>query len=784
MLSSWGRFVYRFRWWIAIISLLSLLPSVWLTMRGGHLESVMNPTGSQSARALQLMKEQLLPSRPSFGLVFRSPTLKASDPAFKAAVERAIAPLRKDPLVASVDTAYKGSEIRPLLISQDGHATVVTVKIKNRSAGETELAMQIYPGLRAKVHSPALEIAAFGPIVLNHDITRQAEIDARSAEIRVLPFVALLLLFVFGSVPGAALPLAAGLLAVTSGIAGMLALARVTPVMVFAQNIVVMVGLGVAIDYSLFLLSRFREEVHRRPVAEALATTLATTGRAVLFSGGTVAVGLFGILFLRLGNLGSIGLAGAIVVTLAVVYSMTFLPALLAILGPRVDSLSLPFLAKKADRGAGFWQPLANLVMAHPWKVIAPSALLLVLLGLPFLHIRLGFDSAAGLSPTVESHRGMELVREGFPKLDTNPIVVIVRFPKGFTPLTVDNVNHLYAFSRWMAKLPGVEGVKSIVDLSPSITRWEYVQMLTPPMPPLPEGIHLALKKMVGRDIVMLVAETSLPANSAKAFDLVRTIRASHPPVGGELLVTGETAFQLDFIHAIQANTPRVIGIIVLITYFVLFLLLRSVLLPLKAVLMNLLSITASYGALVWLFQYGHLASALHFTPGPIAPMVPIIMFCILFGLSMDYEVLLLNRVHYEYEKTGDNTRAVARALERTGRMITGAAAIMALVLFAFGFANMTVVKAMGIGMGISIVVDATIVRCLLVPATMRLLGHWNWWAPHLRLRRRRRSLRKKLSIVPNPGGSGGIQPGADSEPLVREDLKASKKEDRCSSCG
>lgn len=756
MLSSWGRLVYRFRWWIAIVSLLSLLPAAWLTIRGGHLESVMNPTGSQSSRALLLMKEQLRPSLPSFGLVFRSPTLRATDPAFKAAVERAIAPLRKDPLVASIRTAYKGNAIPSRLLSQDGRATIVTVKLKKRSASQTELAMQIYPAVRAKVHSRTLEITAFGSVVLNHDVTRQAEKDARNAEIRVLPFAALLLLFVFGSVPGAALPLAVGLLAVTSGIAGMLVLARVTPVMVFAKNIVVMVGLGVAIDYSLFLLSRFREEVRGRAVVEALATTMTTTGRAVLFSGGTVAVGLFGILFLRLGNLGSIGLAGAIVVTLAVVYSMTFLPALLAILGPRVDSFRLPFPAKKAGGGAGFWQPFANLVMAHPWKVIVPSALLLVLLGLPFLHIRLGFDPAAGLPQTAESRRGVELVRNGFAKVDTNPVVVIVRFPKGFTPLTVDHVNHLYALSRWMAKLPGVDGVRSIVDLAPSLTRWEYVQMLTPPMPPLPKGIQLALKKMVGRDIVMLVAKTSLPADSAKAFGLVRTIRALHPPVGGELLVTGESAFQLDFIHTVRANTPRVIGLIVLVTYLVLFLLLRSVLLPLKAVLMNLLSITASYGALVWFFQYGHLASVLHFTPGPIEPIIPILMFCILFGLSMDYEVLLLNRVQYEYEKSCDNTRAVARALERTGRMITGAAAIMALVLFAFGFANMTVVKAMGIGMGISIVVDATIVRCLLVPATMRLLGRWNWWAPHLALRRRRQSCRKKWSVPLNPTDSGG----------------------------
>jgi RND superfamily putative drug exporter len=200
--------------------------------------------------------------------------------------------------------------------------------------------------------------------------------------------------------------------------------------------------------------------------------------------------------------------------------------------------------------------------------------------------------------------------------------------------------------------------------------------------------------------------------------------------VDGDLMVTGESAFHLDFIETMKRNTPAAIGMIVLVTYLLLFLLLGSLLLPLKAVLMNMLSISASYGALVWIFQYGHLASWLHFTPGHIETMTPIMMFCVLFGLSMDYEVLLLSRVREEYQRTGDNTRAVAESLEHTGRLITGAASIMASVLFAFGFADMVVIQAISIGMGIAVVVDATIVRALLVPATMRLLGRWNWWAP------------------------------------------------------
>ncbi|MDR3567814.1 MAG: MMPL family transporter [Syntrophobacteraceae bacterium] len=741
MLASWGRWVYRFRWWVVVVSVLSLVPAAWLAYEGGHLEAVAVVANSESARALDLMKKELPPSYPSFGLIFRSPSLKAGDPEFKAGVEQALAPLRGDPLVQSIRTAYDGAKLERRDISVDGHSMIATVEISDYGATQTRLAMKIYPALRARVHSDTLEVVAFGPLPSSYDLTVFAEKDAKQAEMRVLPLVGLLLLFVFGSFVGAALPLAAGLLAVTAGMAGSILLARVTPVLAFSKNVVVMVGLGVAIDYSLFILSRFREQVGLSPVAEALASTMATTGRAILFSGVAVAIGLLGMLLLGLGPVGSLGLAGAIAVLLAVAYAMTFIPGLLAVLGPRVDSLRVPFVNRdKTGRSGWFWPRLAIMVMAHPWKVLVSASLCLILLGLPFLHIRLGANVGAGLPRTAESRRGMELLRGEFRKVDTNPVIVVIRYPKSYTPLSVEHVEQLYDLSRRLAKLPGVNEVKSIVDLDPSISRGQYVDMFTPPTPPLPKGVQRILKEMVGENIVMVVVQTSLPEAGSKALALVRAIRESHPRVGGKLMVTGESAFEADFTDAVKKNSPLVIGFIVFATYFVLFLLLRSVLLPLKAVLMNMLSLSASYGALVWIFQDGHLATFLHFTPGPIESMTPIIMFCVLFGLSMDYEVILLSRVREEYERGCDNTRAVAAGLERTGQTITGAAAIMALVLFTFGFADITTVKEMGVGMGIAVVVDATIVRSLLVPATMRLLGDWNWWAPGSEGAKERRS--------------------------------------------
>jgi len=728
--TSWGLWVYRFRWWVLIISVLTLVPAALLTIRGGYLDSVIIPVNTTSSRAVDLMKKELPPTPPSFGLIFQSQSLRATDPIFKAEVERAVAPLRNDRQVASIRTAYDAGAADPTLISRDGRSIIAEVELKDLTANQTVLAMDIYPRLRAKVRSDTLEVTAFGTLPRNHDFTVLAEKDVKHAEMMVLPVVALLLILVFGSVLGAALPLAVGLLAVTAGMAGTLALARITPVLVFAKNVIVMVGLGVAIDYSLFIVSRFREEVHRGFVPDALAHTMATTGRAILFSGGTVAIGLFSMLLLGLGPLSSMGLAGAIVVIMALFYAMTFLPALLAILGPKVDALRLPFInSDRSGKGGGFWRPMATMVMAHPWRVLLPATSFLLLLGVPFMHIQFGSSDVTGLPKSDESRRGWELLHSEFQKVDTDSIVVVVRFPDS-SPLTPEHIGRIYDLSRWLATLPGINRVQGIVDLDPSFTRDQYVQLLTQPMDKLPPGVQLALKKTVGNDIVVLDTQTLPPAGSSEALNLVRTVRDAHPPVGGELMVTGESAFHVDFIDTIKRNTPIVIGVIVVVTYSLLFLLLGSLLLPLKAVLMNLLSISASYGALVWIFQEGHLSRLLHFTPGPIEAMTPIMMFCILFGLSMDYEVLLLSRVREEYDQTGDNTRAVGRGLEHTGRMITGAAAIMALVLFAFGLADLTVVKAMGIGMGIAVVVDATIVRCMLVPAAMKLLGRWNWWAP------------------------------------------------------
>ena len=738
MFAAWGRFVYRFRWFVLVASILSIAAVVYSMQYGGRLGTgeFAAPEGTESGRVDDLLDEEVAKTPPSFMLIFGNEGEKATDPAFRDGVERALKPLEDDDRVTNVRTAYENGTVDGAMISEDEHHSLVVVEMEEGSFTERQDA---YVDLRREVRPGPFEVVAAGEMPLNEDFERVTERDLKRAETVSLPLALLMLLFVFGSVVAAGLPIGVGILAVTGGFVGTLLLARLMDVSIYATNIVTMIGLGVAIDYSLFIVSRFREEVGRHPVPEALARTMATTGRAILFSGLTVAIGFMGFLFFDVADLNSIGFAGSIVVAFSVLYGLTFLPALLAILGPRVNFLRLPFVhPERTATGRGFWHRLATAVMAHPWRTLLPAVTLLLVLGSPFLNIRLGLSGADTLSRDSESRQGEELLDRQFPDTSAYPMVVVLDYPQG-SPLTREHVGEAYDLSRWLEDRPGVKDVEGVVNLAPGFSRDQYQEILSGPREDLPPQIRNALKRTTGDHVTVLTAYTSVGYNSDEAYDLVREVRERHPDVGGDVLVGGWAAFDLDLTDSVYEAAPPAIAFVVLATYVVLFLLLGSVLLPIKAVIVNFLSISASYGALVWVFQEGHLSGPLDFTPGPINTTTPIIMFCILFGLSMDYEVMLLSRIREEYGRTGDNRSSVALGIERTGRLITGAALIMATVFFSFGLAEAVVIKAIGLGMGLAVLMDATIVRALLVPATMRLMGRWNWWAPEPLARLHRR---------------------------------------------
>jgi len=697
MFASWGRFVYRFRWATLVGSAALLAISIAGLLMGGTLTSGGPLTSNlESARAANLITSEFATSKvtSNFILLFTSKTESVGDPAFKAAVTAALAPIEGDSRISSLITPYNAPSprIAQAFTSTDGHQALVSIDLK--SSGMQ--ARKDYDALRAQVHSGTLTVTGTGFVAINEAFNKTLEADLQRAETVTLPVTLILLVIIFASLVAAGLPLGVGVLTILGGLAGTFFLNRITDVSQYALNIVTLIGLGVSIDYSLFVVNRFRDELARGASREdAVATTMATAGRAITFSGITVAVGLSAMLFFQGTFMASMGAAGAIVVAVAVVYALTFLPAMLSVLGPRVNRLRIPIF-RRATTSGGFWHGLATWVMRRPLVVLLPVVGFLLLAASPFIQLRLANGDVDMLPSHIEARQGYDQMVANFPGQDQTTFNIVVNYPDG-SPQTPDRIANQFGLTQRITAIPGV--------------------------------LHVTTAG-VGKHVVLIQATTASSATSDASRNIVKAIRADQGVVGGQVLVGGQTAVDLDVIKFIIDRTPLAVGFVVVFTYLVMFLLTGSVVLPLKAVLLNFLSIGASFGALVWIFQQGHLSGLLGFTPQSIDPSIPVILFSIVFGLSMDYEVLLVSRIHEEYVRTGNNTLAVASGLEKTARLITGAAAIMVTVFLAFGLAEVVIIKAIGIGLAVAVAIDATLVRALVVPAVMRLLGDWNWWAP------------------------------------------------------
>ena len=731
MFAWWGQFVYRFRWPVLGVSALMLAGSIFALLDGGTLKNS-GGGNTESGRAVALMQSQLPQNGAgsSFVLVLGSQAMGVQDPAFKPAVLTALQALKNDSRVKSIETPFDvPAEQAKAMTSTDGHHVFALVTLKDDYA----TARQYYTQLRAKVSSDQLQVLGTGNVAVASDFDKYLKSDLQRAELVSLAILVPLLLIVFGTVISMLLPLGVGGLAVVGGLAGVGVLARFTDVSTYSTNIVTLIGLGVAIDYSLFIVNRFREELSDGRTPElALIASMRTSGRAVTFSGVTVAIGLSAMLFFQGSFLASMGFAGAIVVAIAVLYALTFLASLLAILGHRVNWVRLPLPRRTAGRG--FWHGLALGVMRRPLLVLLPIVALLLLMASPFLQIKIANGDVGMLPPSAETRRGYDQLQK-FPGQGQTRFNVVVSYATG-GPLTSQRVGDLYDLAQRIKRIAGVESVESMVTIDPSLKRSDYQSLLTQPASAQPARVQAIVHGTTGSQIAVLSVVTKYGQESDASRAIVHSLRSMTPPSGSSLLVA---AFSIDFTGFILQRIPLAVAYVMIVTYLVLFLLTGSVVLPLKAVIMNILSIGASFGALVWVFQLGHLSSLLNFTAAPLDPSVPVLLFCIVFGLSMDYEVLLISRIQEEYRRTGDTTQAVADGLEKSGRLITGAAAIMVAVFLAFGLADVVLIKSIGLGLALAVAIDATLVRALIVPAVMRLLGNANWWAPRglVRLHRR-----------------------------------------------
>ena len=724
MFVALARAVSRNRAVVLAGSALVLALAVGSVVRGGTLSSG-TIEGTESAEATALVRGAAgADVDTTVVALFTHAAIPATDPVFQGALSLVLEKVSARSEVENIVSVVNApAQARSRFLSRDGRTALVLVRLK----GDEKSAVRAFPAVQAALRDRPFQVAITGKPAFLVDLNTELEHDLLRAELISFPLALVVLLWVFRTLVAALLPIVVGGLAVLAGVAAVLALSHHLDMAQYTLNVVSLIGLGVAIDYSLFMVSRFRAELEGGASVEAaLERTMDTAGRAVTFSGLAVAAGLSGLLFYRGSFLAAMGLGGAIVVAFAVVFALTLLPVILGWLGRRVDLLRVP--VPPFGLRAGMWTRISGWVMRHPLRVLVPTLGFIAFLGWPFLRLETAGTDITALPESTESRQGAAALARAFPEQSATRILVAVEFPGD--PFTPDRIGALYDATRRWARLPGVVGVESIVDLDPSVTRDQYLQLTTAPAAFRPPELALAQAAYLRENVAVAQVLTPAPISSVEARRLVDLLRTDRMVGDGHALVGGQSASDVDSSSFVLGRAPLAVGLVVLVTLIALFALLGSVVLPLEAVVMNFLSLAASFGALVWIFQEGHLRWLLRFQPGPLEPALPVLLFCTLFGLSMDYQVLMLSRMREEWLKSHDNRAAIAEGLEQTGSLITSAAAIMVAVFAAFALAKILVVKAMGVGMAIAVALDATLVRVLIVPATMRLFGNANWWAP------------------------------------------------------
>lgn len=643
-------------------------------------------------------------------LLARTESGTVDDPEVHAAGTRLTERLQAEPGIGAVDSYW--STQAPQLRSIDGTEALVLVDL---AEADDDAIAETYVG-----DVDGLTVVAGGEFGVGEDIGDQVGRDLAIAESIAVPLILVLLVFAFGSLVAALLPLAIGLVAILGTFGELSVIAEVTDVSIYAINITTALGLGLAIDYALLVVSRFREELGAPDsgvsVGDAVVRTVRTAGRTIVFSGLAVAAALATLLVFPLYFLRSFAYAGIGVVVISAFGALVLLPALLTVLGRRVNAGALPW--SKAVRGAEapFWGRLAGAVMRRPLVAAAPVVAVLLVAAAPLLDVRFGTPDERVLPETASSRQVGDALREDFPVRDNGAIQIVTTAPVADADLA--------AYADRLSLLPDVERVDSRLGATVAGTT-------TPPdADAAGEGAGDGRQAAPAHERLAVV--TAADPTSDAARELVRSVRAVPDPAGAVALVGGDSAALVDSLDAVGGRLPLAIGLIVLTTFVVLFLFTGSLVQPIRALLCNALVLGATLGVMVLIFQEGALSSVLGFTPMPLDTSMLVLLFCIAFGLSMDYEVFVMSRIKERHDAGATLEEATVTGLARTGRIVTTAAALLAVSFFAFGTSQVSFLQLFGLGAGMAVLLDATLVRGILVPASMRLLGRHAWYAPRV----------------------------------------------------
>jgi RND superfamily putative drug exporter len=671
--------------------------------------------GAESSRAATTVAREFPASGQSdFVIVVTAKKGTVNDASVTAAADVITTRLGRAKGVVTASSYWTLSHI-PQLRSRDSRQALIIGALRGDDNQKLQLTAALGPEFTS--NGPVVKTEVTGRPQVTRQLSDQADKDLKKADLLTAPLTFVALLVVFGGVVAAGLPLIVAVLAVLGTFAVLTLIAKFTEVSVFSLNLATGLGLGLAIDYSLFVLSRYREELARgvsSPVA--VGRSMQTAGRTVVFSAGTVAISLTSLAIFPVAWLRSFAYAGVAVVALAAVASVIVLPAVLAALGPRVEKLRI-FKVREVTDG-GMWRRQADRVMRHPViYAVAVSAALGVLV-IPFFHINPGLSDDRVGPKSMSSRIATDQVRQHFTSRESDALQVLV-------PNVDPKAQHaaIDTFARTLSVEPGVARVDAV-------TGYYHISLGGAPLPFVPpNSLSDRFAPQPGKRGTYLSVVPDVEPLSAQGEKLVKDIRATRAPF--HFLVAGSSAQLVDTKKIIVERLPIALGIIAFATFVLLFMMTGSILVPLKALLLNMLSLTATFGAMVWIFQDGHFAGLLHFTPtGSIDVFTPILMFCIAFGLSMDYEVFLLSRIKEEYDLERDNDQAIAVGLQKTGRIVTAAALLLTIVFIGIATSEVALVKTFGVGLALAVLVDAFLIRATLVPAFMKLAGRVNWWSP------------------------------------------------------
>jgi putative drug exporter of the RND superfamily len=665
---------------------------------------------SESERAAAQLQRQFGAKEPNVVLLVSAKHGSVDDAAVRAAGLRVTRELARQPSVGQVASYWSLDNAAPLE-SKDGRQALVLGVIAGSDDHVNDVAKVLSPKFTRD--DAVVRVAVGGRAEVFRQVGDTIKKDLSRAESIAFPITLILLVLVFGSVVAAGLPLLVGVVAIAGSFLALYVISAITDVSVYSLNLTTAMGLGLAIDYSLFVVSRFREELRNGlSTDDAVVRTVATAGRTVAGSALTVAVSLLALWLFPLSFLRSFAYAGVAVSVLAALGAVLVLPALLAVLGHRVDSLRVFRHREPKPVGEGIWHRVAMLVMRRPIPIATVVILFLLVLGIPFLRLQIGLPDDRVLSPSHSSRQVQDQIRSNFTSNEAGALQVIA-------PGLADPAARSSAIKSYAESLSRLRGVARVDALTGS-----YVKGAAVPAPPATST------RFEGPRGTWLSVVPAVEPLSAAGEQLTHDVRALASPIG-PVLVAGQPASLVDSKHALFERLPWAALWIAVATFGLLFLMFGSVVVPIKALVLNVLSLTATFGAMVWIFQDGHLSGFLDFTPtGTLAATMPILMFCVAFGLSMDYEVFLLSRIKEEHDRTHDNVRSVALGLERTGRIVTAAAVLISVVFLAFATSGVAFIKLFGIGLALAVLIDAFVIRATLVPAFMRLAGEVNWWAP------------------------------------------------------